>query len=140
MSTITSGLYYPRFATVKQNRTHYCLVDPGFFTQRYFTPRPKVELQARECGTNNVSPAFYLFGVVAVCRNPPKEHHQAEHMDVGFNLNSWVNLQGLTKNPVDNIIDESVYPCQKPKLVSKIVSPFPTCPGLCLLVRCSIMS
>ncbi len=28
------------------------------------------------------------------------------HMDVGSNLNPWVTLQGLVKNPVGNVIEE----------------------------------
>ncbi len=43
--------YRPCLATVEQNRAHYCLVDAVLCTQRYFTPRPKTRLQARECGT-----------------------------------------------------------------------------------------
>ncbi len=29
------------------------------------------------------------------------------HTDVGSNVNPWVTLRGSTKNPIDNIIDES---------------------------------
>ncbi len=69
----------------KDDRVRYCLVDPTLCTQRYFTPRPKTGLQARECGTSKINPASYLFGALAVC-----DEHRAEVLE-------FVHiLQGLT--------------------------------------------
>ncbi len=65
--------YRPRVATVKQNQAHYCLVDPAFCTQRYFTPRPKTGLEARECGTGKTNRASDLLGALAIC-----DKHRAE--------------------------------------------------------------
>ncbi len=36
---------------------------------------------------------------------------KARRMDVGSDLNPWVVLQGLTKNPVDNAIEEGKEEC-----------------------------
>ncbi len=43
------------------------MVDPALCAQRYFTPRPKTGLQARECGASKINPASDLLGALAVC-------------------------------------------------------------------------
>ncbi len=53
--------------TVEQNRAHYFLLDSAQCKPRYFTPRPKTGLQARECGTLKINPASDLLGVLADC-------------------------------------------------------------------------
>ncbi len=46
--------------------TGHVLVDPVLCTQRYFTPRPKTGLQARECGAGKINPDSDLFGALAI--------------------------------------------------------------------------
>ncbi len=42
-------------------------------------------------------------------------------MGVGSSLEPWVTLQGLTKNPVDNVIEEGRGDCRTLELASKDV-------------------
>ncbi len=58
--------YWPCHTTVEQNRVHHCLVDPALCTQRYFTPRLKTGLQARECGAGKIDPSSDPFCALAV--------------------------------------------------------------------------
>ncbi len=57
-------------APVEQNRAYHCLEDPAHCAQRYFTPRPKTVLQAREYRKDKIDPTSDLFGALSVC----KEH------------------------------------------------------------------
>ncbi len=73
---------------VEQNRAHYGLVDSALCTQQYITPRPKTELQARDCGgvaINSFKQALHMAESTA-------EYHdvigigEVGHMEVGSHL------------------------------------------------------
>ncbi len=78
--------YLPRFATVEQNRLLSYQVDPALCTQRYFTPRPKTGLQARECEPSKFKPVSDLFGALAVCDENRTEVFELVNILQGFNI------------------------------------------------------
>ncbi len=64
-------------------------VDPVLCAQRYFTPRPKIGLQAREWRVGKINPAPNLAGVLAVC-----DEHQTEDIDKFKHLGSMFVANG----------------------------------------------
>ncbi len=59
-------MHWSRFATTEQARTQHCLVHSGLSTQRHFTPRPKIGLQARGSRLDKVNTASDLFGALSI--------------------------------------------------------------------------
>ncbi len=53
------------------------MVDLVLCEQRYFTPRPKAGLQAREYGTDKINRTTDLFSGLAVC-----DEHLAEKLEL----------------------------------------------------------
>ncbi len=74
----TSGSFWSHLASVEQNQTHHCLVDPALCVQRYFMPQPKMGLHAKECGaTNRINPASGHFDGLAI-----SDYHLAKAFSV----------------------------------------------------------
>ncbi len=54
--------------------------------QRYFTPRPKAGLQARECRTSKINPASDLLVALAVCDEHGADVLELVHIIAGLTI------------------------------------------------------
>ncbi len=71
--SLVRGWYWPRFATILQNRAHHYLIGSALCAQRHLTPRAKPELQAREFRTGKINPASYLLNALEICEEKGPE-------------------------------------------------------------------